>query len=371
MRRLVGLRPLLIWSGVLATIVFSYLALRGVHFSSDPIPAFEVKITPNWIHPAYGGVNHNAVWVVGKSPTTPHRSPDSNHWQMRYLLLDPRYKDQDGRSGRDEWWFIIERNWPTDYPVTNHGKWASQVNFHSVAGDAGPNGGVGWGFGTGVSSLALDWPGTPTPGFSVFPMWPNYRYPLPAVERDKWNTYVVQFIAGRTDGTTVRPGALRVWVDGRDTPVINATNINTVQRAQAPDGNWYVQRWMQLWEGDYTMDLPVVSRVKFALTRVGATLEEAVNDRPTVGDDNAGGQYYRGTGENLGAPSAVQIEPRAAGAAAIPPSLRRPRWRRAGQAHHHDLGGDYFRRRDPERQTRRLIAQLEALGHTVTLQEAA
>jgi transposase len=36
-----------------------------------------------------------------------------------------------------------------------------------------------------------------------------------------------------------------------------------------------------------------------------------------------------------------------------------------------DLGGDYFRRRDPERQTRRLLAQLEALGHTVTLGEAA
>jgi len=38
---------------------------------------------------------------------------------------------------------------------------------------------------------------------------------------------------------------------------------------------------------------------------------------------------------------------------------------------YHDLGGDYFRRRDPERQSRRLVAQLEALGHTVTLQEAA
>jgi transposase len=36
-----------------------------------------------------------------------------------------------------------------------------------------------------------------------------------------------------------------------------------------------------------------------------------------------------------------------------------------------DLGGDYFHRRDPARQTRRLVAQLEALGHTVTLQEAA
>jgi transposase len=34
-------------------------------------------------------------------------------------------------------------------------------------------------------------------------------------------------------------------------------------------------------------------------------------------------------------------------------------------------GRDYFHQRNPERQTRRLVAQLEALGHTVTLQEAA
>ena len=36
---------------------------------------------------------------------------------------------------------------------------------------------------------------------------------------------------------------------------------------------------------------------------------------------------------------------------------------------YNDLGGDYFRRRDPERQTRRLVAQLERLGHKVTLEE--
>jgi transposase len=36
-----------------------------------------------------------------------------------------------------------------------------------------------------------------------------------------------------------------------------------------------------------------------------------------------------------------------------------------------DLGGDYFTTRDPERQTRRLIKQLERLGHHVTLTEGA
>jgi transposase len=38
---------------------------------------------------------------------------------------------------------------------------------------------------------------------------------------------------------------------------------------------------------------------------------------------------------------------------------------------YNDLGGDYFSRRDPERQTRRLVAQLERLGQNVTLQTAA
>jgi transposase len=34
-----------------------------------------------------------------------------------------------------------------------------------------------------------------------------------------------------------------------------------------------------------------------------------------------------------------------------------------------DLGGDYYRKRDPERITKRLIAQLETLGHKVILEE--
>ena len=36
-----------------------------------------------------------------------------------------------------------------------------------------------------------------------------------------------------------------------------------------------------------------------------------------------------------------------------------------------DPGGDFYARRDPTRTTRRLVAQLERLGHTVTLTEGA
>ena len=38
---------------------------------------------------------------------------------------------------------------------------------------------------------------------------------------------------------------------------------------------------------------------------------------------------------------------------------------------YNDAGGDYFTRRNPERQTLRLVKQLEALGHTVTLEKIA
>jgi transposase len=38
---------------------------------------------------------------------------------------------------------------------------------------------------------------------------------------------------------------------------------------------------------------------------------------------------------------------------------------------HRDLGGDHFTNRDPERQTRRLVKQLERLGHHATLTEGA
>jgi transposase len=36
-----------------------------------------------------------------------------------------------------------------------------------------------------------------------------------------------------------------------------------------------------------------------------------------------------------------------------------------------DLGGDHFQKRDPERATKRLVAKLQELGHTVTLEPAA
>jgi len=38
---------------------------------------------------------------------------------------------------------------------------------------------------------------------------------------------------------------------------------------------------------------------------------------------------------------------------------------------YNDPGGDYFQRRDPERVTKRQVAHLKRLEHTVVLQHAA
>jgi hypothetical protein len=310
------------WSNGVSNQVFA-----GVEVGRHALPTFEVTITPNYLHrhddPAK---NYQAVWLIGKSPTTPYRSPDSQRHVQRYLLLDPRFRDAEGRRGRDKWWFVIERLWPSSYDSRNHGKWGTQVNFHNVAGDAGPpnSGGVGWGFGRGISALYLGWKPElrhPTVNIELHPSTTNMALPVP--KRDAWNTYVIRWVAGRTDGTTVRPGSITVWANGAERPVIRRTNINTVHRARGPDGKHYTQRWMQLWEGDYTSALPVRATTRLVLTRIGKTLGEALADRPSLAGTNLRGWYYSGRGVNLGPPSARRLPSRRASAARIPPSLLR------------------------------------------------
>ena len=228
----------------------------------DELTTIEIANEPGWLHRNDAPEsNYQAVWAIPTSPTTPYHAPDSTGVVARYLLLDPRTKDSAGNAGHDEWWFVIERYWPSSYPASNHGAFGREVNFHNVAGDAGAqengNGGVGWDFGSGVSALALDWlPNRPTPTLCVLCAYEseggeNHALPTPA--RDQWHTYVVHWIAGRTDGSTARPGLVEVWVDGADEPVLRLTNVNTIQRARGDkDGQLYTQRWMQLWEGDYT-----------------------------------------------------------------------------------------------------------------------
>ena len=122
-------------------------SLGGNTSGGAPLETWEVTVTPNWVSPHdSASSNYQGVWVSSNSPATPHRSNDSCHSQGRYLLLDPRVSDADGRAGRDQWWFVIERKWPSGFDPQAHGDWGRLVNFHNVAGD------VGWDSGSGVSA---------------------------------------------------------------------------------------------------------------------------------------------------------------------------------------------------------------------------
>jgi hypothetical protein len=76
----------------------------------------------------------------------------------------------------------------------------------------------------------------------------------------------------------------------------------------------------------------------------------------------------------LGTKRGLELDGRANRPHSIGPPARRDRvavWHmlQTGETYL-DPGGDYYTRRDPARTTRRLVTQLERLGHTVTLQPA-
>src|SRR6478609_8730868 len=111
--------------------------IAGFASGADPTSAgllsYDVTLTPNYLSPLDSpSSNYQAVWIYGKSPTTPYLSPDSQHQVSRYLLLDPRATDANGVRGNDDWWFVIQRYWPSSYQPSNHGDWGLEVNFHNV-----------------------------------------------------------------------------------------------------------------------------------------------------------------------------------------------------------------------------------------------
>lgn len=307
----------------------------GVAAASGTIPGRGMQIYPGWLSTQDSpSLDATGGWFYPASPTTPYTAPNGSA-ATRYLLLDPRFTDSAGRRGNDDWWFIVERSWPDDYrPDTSD----RDVNFHNAPGDAGNSagapGGIGWApnFGSGVSALAFDYgvggpevdqAGTFAWRICVLCAWRSeggFDAVVPAPRDGQMHTYVIHWVAGRKDGTTLRPGEVTVWFDGGDVPVLRRTNLNTVQRARSPaDGQFYVQRWMVLWEGAYTIRLkqtPYSKRV--VMTRIGRTYEEAVADRPTVPNDNFS-SHYQAYGSFPR--SAFSSFDRSASDAKLPPSL--------------------------------------------------
>lgn len=89
-----------------------------------------------------------------------------------------------------------------------------------------------------------------------------------------------------------------------------------------------------------------------------ATLNESANAAARTKDSYLAAQYQRLRGRR-GHSKAI---------AAVGPSILTAAWHMLTNGElYRDLGGDYFTRQNPDRLTKRLVRQLQALGHQVTL----
>lgn len=267
------LGTVIIWRSFASTSV----SLPTIYYESEP-------------YTGDGGSASNcyqSTWAMGKSPTTPYISPDSYHHAQRYLLVNPNANDGNGHQGKDDWWFAFEHYVDTSTPLTFAGQDDSFFNLHNVAGDSGPNGGIGWGFGDGVSAFHLLYNGST--GLPYMLLENNAsggsHYDLPALSKGQWHQFVIHITFGRTDGTTPRPGAVQLWVDG--TKRYDLGNLNILQKAVGPDGKTYVQQWVQLWQGTYIKGAPCnpsntsPRSGQLVLARIGNTFQQALDDIPT------------------------------------------------------------------------------------------
>lgn len=265
------------------------LALAAPALAADPLPTFAVTVQPNTTDPAIPETGYNFWWNAGDSAVTARRGPNGDD--------RGRIVEVGGPNGQDEWWFALEWKW--DPSFDRSGDWGRYFNFHNVAGD------VGWSYGSGVSAVAFDYSPHRDLHQLTLQYDPTKHFPLPQPEHGVWQSMLVHVVFGRTDGTTARPGLVQVWLNGNDVPVVDAPNVNTLQRALNPATKEYqTQQWVQLWEGYYTRSLPETEKINLehVIARAGTTVEGALADRPirarawgSVHDPSLGSNYGNST----------------------------------------------------------------------------
>jgi hypothetical protein len=194
-----------------------------------------------------------------------------------------------GADSQDEWWVGVRERFDSGWADAQGGGF--YLNFHNVAKDVGNtgSGGIGWGFGSGVSALALAYGGS-NPAVPSrhrlhleYAGLPGYEVALPDPGLGKWFSLVIHVVFGRTDGTSKRPGSIQVWYDGNDSPAVDLRNINILQRATNPaNGQTYTQEYVDAWQGGpyrgRSCGTTVASTSQTVATRFGRTLPEMLAD---------------------------------------------------------------------------------------------
>jgi hypothetical protein len=239
---------------------------------SHPVPVLEHRITnaPGQFvtSNAVWDTDHTEVFPVGATNVDKHgtiRWETGGHYaanQKTYMLLGARQIQ--GSPGR----MFAGHNQPADDPY-------GWTPLESQNGQ--PN---------GVSPFAVDWYKGSGRGFEVV-IEPNhlpdgsrtYHYRLftdaeMEARRGQWIWLWVEIVWGRIDGTTQRPGSLKVWVAGEDAPRVNVSAINT---------HWYGQGMVTYWQTTYWFNGGnEPTTVDMAGPRFGRTPQEAYQDNPSL-----------------------------------------------------------------------------------------
>lgn len=201
------------------------------------------------------------------------------------------------------WWLLGSTTIPTSFPGGVSGSFAT-IDPHTSQYDVGPSGmgGIGWGFGSGVAGMHIFYLSNhPVDGHNKFILYADYNsgtnkwVAVANVEKGKRYDFCAHVILGRVDqqlglagpgisggGIGDHPnggaGRIRLYVDGA--LVVDTGNINTLQRATAPDSKTYTQTlWYRPWDGTYVVPrLTQQITMDRTVTRVGTTLSEALGD---------------------------------------------------------------------------------------------
>ncbi len=275
--------------------------------TGNELPTYDIRVQPYTTEGQDPTKCYNYYWLYFDSPNT------SRHFRVS------------GPGSKDEWWTLHSFMVPSasDWPADNWGN--SIYNWHNAADDAGStgDGGIGWGFGSGVSavhvlfkSLHFSASDPSNTGLIFHVEYANYNKNLPDVVPGQWYDIVTHIVYGRTDGTTPRAGSAQVWVNGNSTPVVNLSNIDTLQKAVNPDdGKTYVQQVIDYWDGGpYRKGEPCrrigpqASRHVVTATRFGTTLDKAINDTKITLTGGGGSVHVPGL-PDYGDSTATQVIP--------------------------------------------------------------
>lgn len=235
----------------------AWVKVFSVSVSGSESQVYHLEVAPGSYDPASGVNNYEYVWAKFQSSTTEGNDD-------REIIWSPGHK----YAGHKLW---VLWSWK---PVAGENP-GRVLNFHTDPHQGGwePDNSHG------VSSLALDWgagqpghdeePGLVVtlenqgPGKKHYTILPDSAV-IDAMRNNRWIDITMEIDLG-----TGSAGGVRIWVNGRSTPVVNA-RVGTI---------WPSQTGFYLWEGIYTSSLRNEAEAgDYLPARVGTTFQEAVND---------------------------------------------------------------------------------------------